>query len=110
MTHSGRSPRELEALLEGEDRRGAREVREARRRGVEDLGELERLDGAHLLRVRVRVRVTVRVIRVRVRVIRVRVRVIRVRVRVRVRVPRWCAPSRPLSAAPTCTWSARATP
>ena len=67
MSDTGRSPRELEALLEGEHRRGAREVREPCRRGVEDLGELERLDGAHLLRVRVRVRV----IRVRVRVIRV---------------------------------------
>ena len=67
MSDTGRSPRELEALLEGEHRRGAREVREPRRRGVEDLGELERLDGAHLVRVRVRVRV----IRVRVRVIRV---------------------------------------
>ena len=64
VSDTGRSPRELEALLEGEHRRGAREVREPRRRGVEDLGELERLDGAHLLRVRVRVRV----IRVRVRV------------------------------------------
>ena len=54
MSDTGRSPRELEALLEGEHRRGAREVREPRRRGVEDLGELERLDGAHLVRVRVR--------------------------------------------------------
>eukprot|EP00964_Phaeocystis_antarctica_P035099 scaffold20029_cov63-Phaeocystis_antarctica.AAC.1 len=45
----GRSPCELEALLEGQHRRGACKVGEARGGGVEDLGELERLDGGHLL-------------------------------------------------------------